>query len=63
MAAFNTRKSCPYTTGPTLTSAFTCTRDESLRFENGQFVIGQPDGRRKPLMRAYSVASANWEEH
>ena len=43
--------------------SFTCTRDESLRFENGQFVmIGlMVDG--KPLMRAYSVASANWEEH
>ncbi|KAB0283381.1 ferredoxin--NADP reductase, partial [Klebsiella pneumoniae] len=37
--------------------------DESLRFENGQFVmVGlMVDG--KPLMRAYSVASANWEEH
>ena len=42
---------------------FTCTRDEALRFENGQFVmVGlMVDG--KPLMRAYSVASANWEEH
>lgn len=42
---------------------FTCTRSEALRFENGQFVmVGlMVDG--KPLMRAYSVASANWEEH
>jgi ferredoxin--NADP+ reductase len=42
--------------------SFTTTRDDGLRFENGQFVmIGLPvDGR--PLLRAYSIASANWEE-
>ena len=42
--------------------SFTTTRDASLRFENGQFImIGlMVDGR--PLMRAYSIASANWEE-
>lgn len=47
--------------------SFTTTRDPGLRFENGQFVmIGLntelPDGRIKPLVRAYSVASANWDE-
>ncbi len=43
--------------------SFTVTRDASLRFENGQFImIGlQVDGR--PLLRAYSIASANHEEH
>lgn len=42
--------------------SFTTTRDPGLRFENGQFVmIGlELDGR--PLMRAYSIASANYEE-
>ena len=42
--------------------SFTTTRDPSLRFENGQFVmIGlEIDGR--PLTRAYSIASANYEE-
>ena len=42
--------------------SFTTTRDDGLRFDNGQFVmIGLTvDGR--PLMRAYSIASANWEE-
>ncbi len=42
--------------------SFTTTRDAGFRFENGQFVmIGLPvDG--KPLLRAYSIASANWEE-
>jgi ferredoxin--NADP+ reductase len=43
--------------------SFTTTRDAGLRFENGQFVmIGLAvDGR--PLLRAYSIASANHEEH
>ncbi len=47
--------------------SFTTTRDDGFRFDNGQFVmlgldVEQPDGARKPLMRAYSIASANWEE-
>ncbi len=47
--------------------SFTTTRDDGFRFENGQFVmigldVAQADGARKPLMRAYSIASANWEE-
>ena len=39
------------------------TRAPGLRFENGQFVMMglQVDGR--PLVRAYSIASANHEEH
>ena len=43
--------------------SFKTTRDPSLRFRNGHFVmLGLPvDG--KPLMRAYSVASANYEEN
>jgi len=42
--------------------SFTTTREAGLRFDNGQFVmIGlRIDGR--PLVRAYSIASANWEE-
>jgi ferredoxin/flavodoxin---NADP+ reductase len=42
--------------------SFTTARDDGFRFDNGQFVmIGlEVDGR--PLMRAYSIASANWEE-
>lgn len=42
--------------------SFRTTRGAGLRFDNGQFVmIGLPvEG--KPLMRAYSIASANWEE-
>ena len=43
--------------------SFRTTRDPTLRFKNGHFVmIGLPvDG--KPLLRAYSIASANHEEH
>ncbi|WP_394223176.1 ferredoxin--NADP reductase [Alteromonas gracilis] len=42
--------------------SFKTTRESSLRFENGQFVmIGlEVDGR--PLMRAYSIASPNYDE-
>ena len=43
--------------------SFKTTRDSALRFRNGHFVmIGlEVDGR--PLTRAYSIASANYEEH
>ncbi len=63
MAAFNTVKVLSVHHWTEAYFSFTCERDDSLRFENGQFVmIGlMVDG--KPLMRAYSVASANWEEH
>src|SRR5215472_1603052 len=42
--------------------SFTATRDPGFRFQNGQFaMIGlEVDGR--PLLRAYSMASANHEE-
>ena len=43
--------------------SFTTTRGQGLRFSNGHFtMIGlMVDG--KPLLRAYSVVSANYEEH
>lgn len=42
---------------------FTTTRDPALRFRNGHFtMIGlRVDG--KPLLRAYSIVSANYEDH
>ncbi|MBP6626366.1 MAG: ferredoxin--NADP reductase [Arenimonas sp.] len=43
--------------------SFTTTRDDGLRFENGQFVMIGLEVEGRPLMRAYSIASANWEEH
>ena len=42
--------------------SFTTTRDDGFRFENGQFVMIGLEINGKPLMRAYSIASANWEE-
>ncbi|KRG86924.1 ferredoxin-NADP reductase [Stenotrophomonas daejeonensis] len=43
--------------------SFSTTRDSSFRFENGQFVmIGLENEGGRPLLRAYSIASANWEE-
>ena len=43
--------------------SFTTTRDEGLRFENGQFVMIGLQVNGKPLLRAYSIASANYEEN
>ena len=44
--------------------SFTTTRDPSLRFSNGHFtMIGLRTEGGKPLLRAYSIASANYEEH
>jgi len=42
---------------------FTTTRDSALRFENGQFVMVGLHVDSRPLLRAYSIASANHEEH
>ncbi|MDX5444714.1 MAG: ferredoxin--NADP reductase, partial [Zoogloeaceae bacterium] len=43
--------------------SFRTTRDPGLRFENGQFVMIGLDVNGKPLTRAYSIASPNYEEH
>lgn len=42
--------------------SFTTTRNPSFRFENGQFVMMglETDGR--PLLRAYSIASPNYDD-
>ena len=42
---------------------FTTTRDRGLRFENGQFVMLGLALNSRLLLRAYSIASANHEEH
>ena len=42
--------------------SFTTTRDDGFRFENGQFVMIGLEVEGRPLLRAYSIASANWEE-
>jgi ferredoxin/flavodoxin---NADP+ reductase len=43
--------------------SFTTTRDRGLRFENGQFLMLGLAGAGRPLLRAYSIASANHEEN
>jgi ferredoxin--NADP+ reductase len=43
--------------------SFRTTRDAGLRFENGHFVMLGLEVEGRPLVRAYSIASANYEEH
>ena len=43
--------------------SFKTSRDPALRFTSGHFVMIGLDVDGKPLMRAYSIASANYEEH
>ena len=42
---------------------FTTTRDPALRFSNGHFTMIGLRVNDKPLLRAYSIVSANYEEH
>ena len=43
--------------------SFKTTRDPGLRFRNGHFVMIGLDVEGRPLMRAYSIASANHNEY
>lgn len=43
--------------------SFKTTRDPALRFENGHFVMIGLGVEGRPLMRAYSIVSANHDEH
>jgi ferredoxin--NADP+ reductase len=43
--------------------SFTTTRSNSLRFKNGHFIMIGLEVNGRPLMRAYSIASANYEEN
>jgi len=43
--------------------SFTTTRDQSLRFSNGHFTMIGLKINDKPLLRAYSIVSANYENH
>ena len=63
MSAFNTQKVLSVTHWNDSLFSFTTTRDESFRFENGQFVMIGLTVNDKPLLRAYSIASPNYEEH
>lgn len=63
MSAFNTQTVLSVTHWNDSLFSFTTTRDESFRFENGQFVMIGLHQNEKPLLRAYSIASPNYEEH
>jgi ferredoxin--NADP+ reductase len=43
--------------------SFKTTRDPGLRFINGQFVMIGLEVEGRPLIRAYSIVSANWDEN
>jgi ferredoxin--NADP+ reductase len=43
--------------------SFTATRSPSLRFESGQFVMIGLEVEGRPLTRAYSIASANYDDY
>jgi len=42
--------------------SFTCTRNEAFRYENGQFAMMGIEVNGKPLVRAYSMVSPNYDE-
>ncbi len=43
--------------------SFRTTRDPGFRFRNGQFIMLGLPGENRPVTRAYSIASANHEDH
>ncbi|HMN82618.1 MAG TPA: ferredoxin--NADP reductase [Burkholderiaceae bacterium] len=63
MAAFATEKVLEVHHWNDTLFSFKATRDPSLRFENGHFVMLGLEVDGKPLTRAYSIASANHEDH
>lgn len=63
MAAFNTEQVLSVHHWNDTLFSFTTTRDAALRFDNGHFVMIGLEVNGKPLMRAYSIASANYEEN
>jgi ferredoxin--NADP+ reductase len=63
MAAFNTERVLSVHHWNDTLFSFKTTRDPALRFHNGHFVMIGLEVEGKPLMRAYSIASANYEEH
>jgi len=43
--------------------SFTTTRDQGFRFRNGHFVMVGLEVNGKPLLRAYSIVSSNYEDN
>lgn len=63
MAAFATERVLEVRHWNDTLFSFKTTRSAGLRFENGQFIMIGLMVNGKPLLRAYSIASANHEEH
>lgn len=63
MAAFNTERVLSVHHWNDTLFSFKTTRDPAFRFHNGHFVMIGLEVEGRPLMRAYSIASANYEEH
>ena len=43
--------------------SFRIERPDSFRFRSGEFIMIGLEDNEKPLLRAYSIVSPNWEEH
>lgn len=63
MAAFNSEQVLSVRHWNDTLFSFKTTRDPALRFHNGHFVMLGLEVEGKPLLRAYSIASANHEEN
>jgi ferredoxin--NADP+ reductase len=63
MSAFNEEKVLSVHHWTDRLFTFKTTRDASLRFSNGHFTMIGLKVNNKPLLRAYSIVSANYEDH
>ncbi|HET6599045.1 MAG TPA: ferredoxin--NADP reductase, partial [Burkholderiaceae bacterium] len=63
MSAFNEERVLSVRHWTNKLFTFTTTRDAGLRFSNGHFTMIGLRVNNKPLLRAYSIVSANYEEH
>jgi len=62
MAGFNSVQVTSVTHWNDTLFSFTTERDPSFRFKNGHFIMLGLELEGRPLMRAYSIASANYED-
>ena len=62
MSGFNTEKVLSVHHWTDNLFSFTTTRDPAFRFKNGHFIMIGLEVEGRPLMRAYSIASPNYEE-
>ena len=62
MASFNKEQVTSVTHWNDTLFSFTTSRDPSFRFKNGHFIMMGLELEGRPLMRAYSIASANYED-